>query len=179
MSRKGKIPLALPKEVKLSISPSSVLVEGPKGKLSLPIPSGIKVENKENVVHVSRTADTKQNRANHGTVRSILDHMVIGVTKGHRKELEIQGVGFRAQLQGQKLLINLGFSHPVEFEVPKELKITVPQPTSIVIEGVDKALVGLIAANIRDLKKPEPYKGKGIRYHGENVRRKQGKSVTK
>ncbi|OGX08223.1 MAG: 50S ribosomal protein L6 [Omnitrophica WOR_2 bacterium GWA2_47_8] len=179
MSRMGKIPVPVPKEVKLAISASSVQVEGPKGKLSLAIPYGIKVEQKDNVLNVHRNADTKQNRANHGSVRSILENMVAGVTQGHKKSLEIQGVGFRAQLNGDTLTLNLGFSHSVEYKVPKTVKVSVPKPTDIIIEGPDKCAVGHVASEIRAFKKPEPYKGKGIRYSGEAVRRKQGKSVTK
>lgn len=179
MSRKGKLPVSIPKDVKINISGSEVQAEGPKGKLSLPLPHGIKVEQKDNELVIIRSNDVKQNRANHGTVRALLQNMVIGVTTGHKKDLEIHGVGFRAQAQGTKLTMNLGFSHQVEYQVPKEVKVSVPQPTSISVEGADKILVGQIAAKIRDFKRPEPYKGKGIRYVGEQVRRKQGKSVTK
>ena len=179
MSRIGKIPVAVPKEVKVGIDKSAVTLEGGKGKLNLPIPDGIKVEHKEGQLLVTRTNDVKQTRATHGTIRALLVNMVEGVTKGHKKELEIQGVGFRAALQGTKLTLNLGLSHPVEYEVSKEVKMTVNQQTGIVIEGTDKAIVGEVAAEIRRIKPPEPYKGKGIRYSGEYVRRKQGKSVTK
>lgn len=179
MSRIGKIPLAVPKEVKVSIEGSAVRMEGPKGKLLLNIPYGIKVEQKESRLVVTRQTDTKQYRANHGTVRSILKNMLLGVTQGYKKELEIQGLGFRAQVQGNKLTLNLGFSHQVDYEVNKSVKILVPKPTSIILEGPDKALVGQEAAKIRDFKRPEPYKGKGIRYLGEYVKHKQGKSVTK
>ncbi|MEI6438159.1 MAG: 50S ribosomal protein L6 [Candidatus Omnitrophota bacterium] len=179
MSRIGKIPLALPKEVKLSITPTVVNMEGPKGKLSLALPLGIKVEQGDKGVVVSRVNDTKQNRANHGTIRSLLKNMIIGVTKGHTKDLEIQGIGFRAQVTGQKLGLSLGFSHPVEFIVPAGIKIVSPKPTEIKLESADKILLGQIAAKIRGIKPPEPYKGKGIRYAGEIVKRKQGKSTTK
>jgi len=179
MSRIGKIPLAVPKEVKVAVETSSVRLEGPKGKLTVNLPYGIKVENKDGVLVVTRTSDTKQNRANHGTIRSLLKNMILGVTQGYKKELEIQGIGFRAALQGTKLVLNIGFSHQVEFEADKNVKVTVPKLTSIIIEGADKALVGQTAAKIRDLKPPEPYKGKGIRYIGEVVKHKQGKSVTK
>ncbi len=179
MSRIGKVPVSYPKEVKVAVENGTVRVEGPKGKLSLDVPQGVKVEQQEGNLVVTRVSDVKQFRASHGTVRALLANMVEGVTKGHKKDLEIQGVGFRAQMQGNKLTLNLGFSHPVEFEVPAEVKVSVPQPTAISIEGIDKTLVGAVAAKIRDLKRPEPYKGKGIRYAGEQVRRKQGKSVTK
>jgi large subunit ribosomal protein L6 len=154
-------------------------MEGPKGKMSMSMPYGIKVEQKDNHLLVTRMNDTKQERANHGTVRALLTNMVAGVTKGHKKEVEIQGIGYRAQLQGNTIIFNLGFSHQIEFVVPKELKVAVPKPTSIVLEGVNKILLGQIASKIRDLKRPEPDKGKGFRYLGEFVRTKQGKSVTK
>jgi len=179
MSRIGKIPVAVPKDVKVAVESGLIRCEGPKGKLALNIPDGLTIENKDGRITIGRAKNTKQCRTDHGTLRANLVNMVQGVSKGHKKELEIQGVGFRAQLQGAKLVMNLGFSHPVEFPVPKEVKVAVPQPTSITIEGVDKAFVGMVAANIRDIKRPEPYKGKGIRYLKEVVRRKQGKSVTK
>lgn len=179
MSRIGKIPLAVPKEVKLNITPTSVQVEGPKGKLSLNVPYGIKLEQKDGNVLIARTSDSKQTCSNHGTMRALLKNMIIGVTKGHNKNLEIQGLGFRAQATGQKLSMILGFSHPVDFMVPKEVKIACPKPTEIKLESIDNILLGLVAAKIREIKPPEPYKGKGIRYVGEVVKRKQGKSVTK
>ena len=179
MSRKGKIPVEIPKEVKVSIETYSVKVEGPKGKLDLDIPYGISVKSVDAALDVTRISNAKQNRANHGTIRACLANMVVGVTAGHKKELEIQGLGFRVQLKGKTLVFNLGLSHSVEFEVPAELSVTVSTSTSIQIEGPDKVLVGEISARIRSIKPVEPYKGKGIRYLGEVVQRKQGKSVTK
>ncbi len=179
MSRIGKIPLAVPKEAKLNVTPTSVNVEGPKGKLSVPLPYGIKVEQKDGHAVILRVSDSKQTRADHGTLRALLKNMIVGVTKGHTKDLEIQGLGFRGQATGQKLSMILGFSHPVEFMVPKEVKIVTPKPTEIKLESADNILLGLVAAKIRAIKPPEPYKGKGIRYVGEVVKRKQGKSVTK
>lgn len=179
MSRIGKIPIIIPKEVKVVVNSGKVSLEGKNGKLDLTVPSGIIVKYEENQIIVEKDSNSKQNRANHGTIRSRLANMVIGVTIGHKKNLEINGIGFRAALNGNKLSFNLGFSHPVEFEFPKDVKVTVPNPTSIFIEGQSKVLVGQIAASIRVLKPVEPYKGKGIRYAGENVRRKQGKSVSK
>jgi len=179
MSRTGQLPVKISKDVKAKIDSGTVNLEGPKGKLSLRIPLGIKVEQSESGLSVNRVSDTKQNRSNHGTIRAVLSSMVVGVTQGHKKELEIQGIGLRAQLQGDKLLLNLGFSHPVEFVIPTDVKVATPKPTQIVIEGADKVSVGNVAAKIRALKPPEPYKGKGIRYLNEFVRRKQGKSVTK
>ena len=179
MSRIGKNPVTLPKEIKVAVADRTVNMEGPKGKLNLTVPFGIKVESKDGQLIVNRAVDNKQNRANHGTVRAHLSNMVEGLINGHKKELDIQGIGFRAQLQGKKIVFNLGFSHPVEYEVPADVKVAVPSQTSIIIEGIDKEKVGQVAAKIRSLKPVEPYKGKGIRYVGEVVRRKQGKSVTK
>lgn len=179
MSRIGKNPVAIPSGVKVSLNGSQVNIEGSKGKLDLSVPHGIKVDQKDNEIIVNRLLHNKQARANHGTIRSRIASMVEGVVSGHKKELEIQGLGFRAQLQGKKIVFSLGFSHPVEFEVPDDVKAQVPSQTSIIIEGPDKVKVGAVAAKIRDLKPVEPYKGKGIRYVGEIVRRKQGKSVAK
>ncbi|MFA5088372.1 MAG: 50S ribosomal protein L6 [Candidatus Omnitrophota bacterium] len=179
MSRKGKIPLSLPKEVKVAVNDGVVKIDGPKGSLSLNVPYRVKVEHKDNTLIVQRMGDDKQARSSHGTIRALLVNMIDGVIKGHRKDLEIQGIGFRAQVQGENLTLNLGFSHPVEYKIPKGVKITTPKPNQIVIEGTDRALVGNTAAEIRMMKKPEPYKGKGILYVGEVIRRKQGKTVTK
>lgn len=179
MSRVGKVPVSVPSDVKIKLKDSNILVEGPKGKLDFVIPHGINVTQSEGNLRVEKSSNTKQNRANHGTVRALLANMIAGVKEGHRKDLEIQGLGFRAQLQDKKIVFSLGFSHPVEFQVPQEVKVQVPTQTSIIIEGADKMSVGQVAAKIRALKPVEPYKGKGIRYVGEVVRRKQGKSVTK
>lgn len=179
MSRTGKNPIDVPKGVKVNVTANQVSVEGPKGKLDLDIPSGINVEVKDEKLTVTRTSDVKQDRSNHGTIRSRLANMIKGVTDGHKKDLEIQGIGFRAQLQGKKIVFSLGFSHPVEFEVPDCVKATLPNQTSITVEGADNIMVGQVAAKIRSLKPVEPYKGKGIRYAGEYVRRKLGKSATK
>ena len=179
MSRIGKIPLAFPKEVKIQVTPTAVTLEGPKGKLSAVLPYGIKVDHKDGNIMISRVSDAKQTRADHGTLRALLKNMIVGVTKGHSKSLEIQGLGFRGAVVGQKMTLSLGFSHPVEFMVPKEVKIVTPKPTEIKLESADNILLGLVAAKIRAIKPPEPYKGKGIRYVGEVVKRKQGKSVTK
>lgn len=179
MSRIGKIPLEIPKSVKIAVNGQAVQVEGPKGKLSYQIPDGISIEQKENKVRILRKGNSKQNSANHGTTRALIRNMMHGVSEGHRKDLEIQGVGFRAAIQGEKLILNLGFSHPVEYVIPKAVKVTAAKPTEISIEGIDRQVVGQVAAEIRSHKPPEPYKGKGVRYAGEVVRRKQGKSVTK
>ncbi len=179
MSRIGKKAIELPKDVKVNIQAGNIQVEGPKGKLNMPVPAAIVVKQENSHILVTRTRDLKQDRANHGTTRAKIATMIEGVTKGHKKVLEIQGVGLRAAAQGNKIIFNLGFSHPVEFEVPKDVKVTVPTQVSVVVEGMDKHLVGQVASTIKMLKRVEPYKGKGIRYAGQFVRRKQGKSVTK
>ncbi len=179
MSRIAKTPVVVPKNVKVSFDAKKVNVEGPKGKLSMAIPSEIVLEQKEGQIFVNRLSDTKQAKSNHGTTKRLIVNMCEGVTNGHRRDLEVQGVGFRVALQGSKLVMNLGFSHQIEYEVPKEVKVTSAKPTEISVEGVDKAMVGFVAAKIREFKPPEPYKGKGIRYVGEIVKRKQGKQVTK
>ena len=179
MSRLAKTPIESPKNFKISFDKASVNVEGPKGKLSMPIPSDVVLENKDNKIMVNRLSDTKQARSNHGTIKRLIENMCTGVIQGHKRDLEVQGVGFRVAVQGNKLVMNIGFSHPIEYEFPKDVKVTAAKPTEISVEGVDKALVGLVAAKIRGFKPPEPYKGKGIRYVGEIVRRKQGKQVTK
>lgn len=179
MSRIGKIPLDVPKGVKLAVNGQAIQIEGPKGKLAYELPRGIVVEQKDSKVIVTRKNDSKQNSANHGTTRALLRNMMQGVSEGHRKDLEVQGVGFRVAIQGEKLIMNLGFSHQVEYVIPKNVKVTAAKPTEISIEGVDRQVVGQVAAQIRAKKPPEPYKGKGIRYVGEVVKRKQGKSVTK
>ncbi len=179
MSRIGKNPVDVSKDVKVSINNENVHFEGPKGKLDLKVPQGIKVELKDSKLIVNRLSDTKQDRANHGTIRASLVNMIEGVVKGHKKELEIQGLGFRAALQGKKVIFSIGLSHPVEFDVPDDVKVAVDNQTVIKVEGSDKMRVGLVASQMRALKPVEPYKGKGIRYTGEVVRRKQGKSVTK
>src|SRR5476651_2002582 len=179
MSRLAKTPVELPKNVKVSFDKTAVNVEGPRGKLTMAIPSDVVLENKDNKIMVNRLSDTKQARSNHGTTKRLIENMCVGVSNGHKRDLEVQGVGFRVAVQGNKLVMNIGFSHPIEYEFPKDVKVTAPKPTEISIEGMDKALVGLVAAKIRGFKPPEPYKGKGIRYAGEIVKRKQGKQVTK
>ncbi|MDP2938820.1 MAG: 50S ribosomal protein L6 [Candidatus Omnitrophota bacterium] len=179
MSRIGKNPILIPENVKVNIAESQVIIEGPKGNLIQAIPTYIKVEVKENSIIVTRLNETKQTKSNHGTIRALLFNMVKGVVEGYQKELEIQGVGFRAQTKDKILNMQLGFTHPVNFPIPEDIKISTPKPTNIIVQGIDKFKVGEVAANIRRVFPPEPYKGKGIRYVGEYVRRKQGKSVTK
>jgi LSU ribosomal protein L6P len=179
MSRIGKNPVTVPANVKVSIADRLVIIEGPKGKLQQPFPYGIEVKVKDNIINVSRLDESKQSKSNHGTIRALLANMIKGVVEGYQKDLEIQGVGYRANSQGNVLIIQLGFTHPVNFPIPEGIKILTPKPTQIQVQGINKFLVGEVAANIRRIFPPEPYKGKGIRYAGEYVRRKQGKAVTK
>ena len=179
MSRTGKQPITLPKGVKAAVSGNTVNIEGPKGKLNVTLPSGIKVEVQEDKVVVSRLNDEKQNKSMHGTARALINNMVVGVSEGFKKELEIVGVGYKAQMKGKDLALNVGFSHPVEFKIPEGLKVSVPKPNRIEIEGIDKQLLGQFAADVRGVNPPEPYKGKGIRYAGEEVRKKLGKALAK
>ena len=158
---------------------SAVSVKGPKGELSFKVDPRIKVELKEQKAFVTQKNNAREGRAFHGLVRSHLANMVLGVTEGFEKTLEITGVGYKAQLQGGKLVLNLGFSHPVEFNIPKGIEVKVDKQTTIKLKGMDKQQVGQIAANIRGLKPPEPYKGKGIRYSNEQVRSKEGKKAGK
>jgi large subunit ribosomal protein L6 len=178
MSRIGKKSIILPDKVKLNISDSgSVKVEGPKGKLEWVLPKAIKLRVEGSTATIDRTTETRSVKALHGLARSLVNNMVTGVSQGFQKSLEIHGVGFRAQLQGSNLNLNLGYSHPIVFHVPAGIKITVQENTKLFIEGIDKQLVGQVAADIRSYYPPEPYKGKGIRYTGETILRKEGKTV--
>ena len=177
MSRVGKNPIVIPDKVKVEITGRQIKVTGPQGELSLEANPRMKVEQRDGQILVTRPSDDKQDRSLHGLTRSLIANMVDGVTKGYSKELEIQGMGYRAQLKGNVLNLSLGYSHPVNFSVPEGIKIEVPKPTRITVKGIDKQLVGQVAAEIRYFHEPEPYKGKGIRYVGEYVRRKQGKAV--
>ena len=179
MSRIGKIPVPLPKGVEVKLDPTEVSVKGPKGKLSLKLPGRVSVEQKDGAIYVTRHGDDGMAKAFHGMTQRLIRNMVIGVTDGFSKELEIQGVGYRAAMEGTKLSIQLGFSHPVLFDPPAGIKIEVPKPTSVIVSGYDKQQVGEVAAKIRGLRPPEPYKGKGVRYLGEKVRRKVGKTAGK
>src|SRR5919198_3246110 len=175
MSRIGKKPIPVPSGVTVSIEPELVRVNGPKGELTERVPRDITVEQQDGELLVKRPTDRGEHRALHGLTRSLVANMVEGVTNGFEKRLEIQGVGYRAQLQGRKLVLALGFSHPVELEAPEGIEFEVPQPPRIVVRGISKQVVGEVAANIRKQRPPEPYKGKGIRYEGEYVQRKVGK----
>jgi large subunit ribosomal protein L6 len=184
MSRIGKLPISVPKGVDINIDANNyVTVKGSKGSLSLHVDSAISVEKNDTEVVLTRASEDKRDRAMHGLYRSLLNNMVNGVSNGFTKELELIGVGYRANMNGNILELALGYSHPFFFVPPSEIKIEVDTKTSknprIIITGIDKELVGQVAAKIRSLRKPEPYKGKGVRYVGENVRRKAGKSAGK
>ncbi|MDH7497084.1 MAG: 50S ribosomal protein L6 [Syntrophomonadaceae bacterium] len=176
MSRIGKKPVELPEGVTVGIEGDTITVQGPKGTLSGTIPAGISIVNEGGCLQVTRASDQKQHRALHGLTRALVANMVEGVTKGFERRLELVGVGYRAQMQGRKLVLSIGYSHPVEIEPPEDLEIEVPAVTKITVKGIDKQKVGNLAAAIRDVRRPEPYKGKGIRYEGEVVRQKAGKS---
>lgn len=176
MSRIGKKPIELPAGVTAQIDAGKITVTGPKGALSQDIPGEITISQDGDTLVVARPNDNKQNRAFHGLVRSLVANMVQGVNGGFERKLELVGVGYRAQLQGKKLVMNIGFSHPVEIEPPEGIEFEVPAVTRITVKGIDKQLVGNTAAHIRAIRKPEPYKGKGIKFENEVVRRKAGKS---
>jgi len=175
MSRIGRKPIPVPAGVTVSIEPELVRVNGPKGELTERIPRDIAVEQDGEELLVKRPTDRGEHRALHGLTRSLLANMVEGVTEGYEKRLEIQGVGYRAALKGRTLDMALGFSHPVSIDPPEGIEFEVPQPTEVIVRGIDKQLVGQVAADIRKRRPPEPYKGKGIRYRGEHVARKVGK----
>jgi len=177
MSRIGKIPVEIPAGVKVSRDHSVIRVEGPKGKLSLEVPGGVDVILGDRVVEVTRASDGRIERSLHGLVRTLMANMVKGVSSGFEKSLEISGVGYRAEVGGSTLKLVIGFSAPVEYPIPEGVHIKVDKLVNILVSGIDKQLVGRVAAEIRSLKKPEPYKGKGIKYLGEKIRRKVGKSV--
>jgi large subunit ribosomal protein L6 len=178
MSRIGKAPITVPSGVEVQIRDRNVAVKGPKGELDLEIPGDITVRQDEGVIVVERPDDERQNRALHGLTRSLVNNMVLGVSTGFSKELQIVGVGYRAAAKGTTALeLQLGFSHPVNVEAPDGITFEVPEPTRIIVTGTDKQMVGQVAADIRSYRKPEPYKGKGVRYLGEHVVRKAGKAA--
>jgi large subunit ribosomal protein L6 len=176
VSRIGNKPVTIPSGVTLDLKENTVVVKGPKGELSYTFNPAITLEENEGVVVFKRPDDSKENKTIHGTTRAVFNNMVVGVTEGFQKELELIGVGYRAQLQGQKLVLNVGYSHPIEFEPREGLEVEVPSNTKIIVKGYDKQKVGELAANIRGTRPPEPYKGKGVRYVNEFVRRKEGKT---
>ena len=180
MSRIGKAPITLPSGVDVQVVDRTITVKGPKGALSREIPGQIEITIEDGVLHCTRPNDERQQRAQHGLTRSLVNNMVIGVTDGFKKQLEIVGVGYRAEAQGPHALrLNLGFSHPVNVTAPDGITFEVPVPTQVIVSGIDKEVVGQVAANIRSIRKPEPYKGKGVRYAGERILRKAGKAGKK
>jgi large subunit ribosomal protein L6 len=178
MSRIGKKPIELPAKVKVNITTEGIVhAEGPKGKLEWKMPDVIKGAILDNKIVFERSSDDRKSRALHGLARALVNNMIVGVSQGFAKDLEIHGVGFKAALQGKDLKLNLGFSHDILFPIPEGIKITVAENTKLKIEGIDRQLVGQVAANIRAYYPPEPYKGKGVRYAGEQIIRKEGKTV--
>ncbi|MDQ0256020.1 large subunit ribosomal protein L6 [Evansella vedderi] len=176
MSRVGIKPVEIPSGVDVKLEGNTITVKGPKGELSRDLHADMIVKQEENTIVVERPSENKLHRALHGTTRSVISNMIEGVTKGYEKALELVGVGYRATKTGNKLVLNVGLSHPVEFEPEQGLEIEVPANTKVIVKGIDKERVGALASNIRAVRKPEPYKGKGIRYEGEFVRRKEGKT---
>lgn len=180
MSRIGRLPIAIPNGVTVTVTPENVVsVKGPKGQLTKAMHPAINIAIENNSIVVTRANDEKQNRALHGLTRALINNMVVGVTEGYKKTLELVGVGYRAQLQGKKLALSLGFSHPVEIEAVEGIDFQLEGNSKIIVSGIDKELVGDVAADIRTWRKPEPYKGKGIKYDNEVVRRKEGKTGKK
>ena len=180
MSRIGKLPVKIDAGVTITVDDSNVVtVKGPKGTLSQQMHPDMQIEQDNGVLTVKRPSDDKAHRALHGLTRSLIHNMVVGVTTGFEKKLEIVGTGYRAQLQGKNLVLNMGYSHPVEVRPPEGISFEVPAPNKISVKGIDKQVVGQVAANIREVRSPEPYKGKGIRYEGEVVLRKEGKAGKK
>ena len=177
MSRIGRLPIVIPNGVTVTISQLNVVnVKGPKGELTQNMSTQMNIAIEDNTVVVKRPSDVKEHRSLHGLTRSLINNMVIGVTEGYQKTLELVGVGYRAQLKGNKITLNLGYSHPVEIDAVAGIEFILPDANKITVKGINKQLVGVVAAEIRTWRKPEPYKGKGIRYSGEIVRRKEGKT---
>jgi len=177
MSRIGKQPISIPPKVKVEVKGQKVLVEGPKGKLNWDLPARTSVKVADGKVEVSRAGDDAHSKALHGLSRALINNMVKGVTDGFVKKLEIQGVGFKAAVQGKVVNMSLGYSHPINYHIPDQIKVTVEENTKITIEGPDRQVVGQVAAELRGFYPPEPYKGKGVRYSDERVERKEGKTV--
>lgn len=177
MSRVGSKTIEVPDKVKVAISDNHVAVEGPKGKLEMDMPSRTSVSQEENILSVARDGDDREAKAMHGLGRSLLNNMVVGVSEGFVKKLEINGVGFKALVSGNTVTMNLGYSHPIKYDLPDQVTVSVDKDTRVTIEGPDKQKVGLVAAELRGFYPVEPYKGKGVRYADEHVRRKEGKTV--
>jgi len=176
MSRIGKMPVKIPKGVEVKIEGNVVHVKGPKGSLTREFHKDMVIEKEDDAIIVKRPSDSKQYKSLHGLTRTLISNMVNGVVNGYEKRLSLEGVGYRAAKQGKKLALTVGYSHPVEIEPPEGIEFDVPAPNKIIVKGIDKELVGQIAANVRAVRPPEPYKGKGIRYEDEVVRRKEGKT---
>lgn len=180
MSRIGNKAISVPAGVTVSVAEgNAVTVKGPKGQLSFKFNSELAINVEENIINVVRPNDTKTVKSLHGTTRACLSNMIVGVSEGFSKQLEINGVGYRAALQGQKIVLDAGYSHKVELDIPEGVKVELPKNTQIIVSGIDKQVVGQFAAEIREVRKPEPYLGKGIRYSDEHVRRKEGKTAKK
>lgn len=179
MSRIGKRPISIPQKVTVSIDGQDVLVKGPKGELSRTLPAGVVVEQDDDAILVKRANESRVARQRHGLSRTLVANMVEGVSNGFERRLEIQGVGYRAQVQGRNLILNVGYSNPVTIEPPDDVQFAVENNTNVIVSGINKEVVGNIAAKVRAVRPPEPYKGKGIRYSGEFVRRKAGKAGKK
>jgi len=177
LSKISKKPVEIPKGVNINLEGQVIKVKGPKGELHRTIHPAIKAEVVESEIKFSRPDDLKESRSLHGLTRALIQNMIIGVTDSYKKTLDIVGVGYKAELKGKNLLLNIGYSHPIYFVPPDEVKLEVPAPTQIIISGIDKELVGLVAAKIRSFRKPEPYKGKGIKYSDERIIRKAGKTA--
>jgi large subunit ribosomal protein L6 len=176
MSRIGRLPIAVPSTVDVTIDGREVTVKGPKGTLSRTLHPDMTVSREDGTIVVTRPTEQKTHKQLHGLTRTLVNNMVVGVTDGYRKGLEITGVGYRATLNGKKLTLNLGYSHPIEIDPPEGISFEVENPTRLAVVGIDKELVGQVAAKVRSTRKPEPYKGKGVRYAGEKIRRKAGKA---
>lgn len=176
MSRIGKLPVAIPEKIEVNLENNFLVCKGPKGELNRQLHPEMDVKVENNEIIVKRPSDSKEHRALHGLTRSLISNMVNGVSQGFTKRMLIEGVGYKAEIKGKKLLLTLGYSHPILMSFPENVSVTCPSPTEIIVESSDKELVGSIAAKIRSYRKPEPYKGKGIRYHDEYVRRKAGKT---
>lgn len=179
MSRIGRAPITLPKGVELNVRPSEVTVKGPKGTLQVPVSPRLTVKQEDGSVLVERKSDNRLDRAQHGLARSLISNAVVGVSEGFTKNLEIQGVGFRCAMRGQQLELSLGFSHPVVIQPPEGITLNAPEPTRITVSGIDKQLVGQVAANIRGIRPPDSYHGKGVRYAGEQIKLKPGKAAAR
>ncbi|WP_251518029.1 MULTISPECIES: 50S ribosomal protein L6 [Staphylococcus] len=176
MSRVGKKIIDIPSDVTVSIEGNTVTVKGPKGELSKTLSERMTYKQEESTLEVVRPTDSKDDRTVHGTTRALINNMILGVSQGYQKTLELVGVGYRAQMQGKDLVLNVGYSHPVEFKADEGINFSVEKNTKVTVEGISKEQVGAMASNIRAVRPPEPYKGKGIRYQGEYVRRKEGKT---